>query len=84
MGPPLLEGLKRPVAGEGDLVEIVHAGPAERAIGDREAGRLDDVRFKAQAGAEPENRAGILGNVRLVKGDLHGGLAILLAGIKPL
>jgi hypothetical protein len=73
------------MAGQGNLVEIVHAGPAEGTIGDREAGRLDDVRFNSQAGAKPENRAGILGNVRLVKGDPHDGFGNFpLSGIKPL
>ena len=33
------------MAGDGDLVEIIHAGPAEGAVGDREAGRLDDMRL---------------------------------------
>ena len=73
------------MAGQGDLVEIVHAGPAEGAVGDREAGRLDDVRFDPQAGAKPQNRAGILGNVRLVKGDPHGGPGNFpVSGLKPL
>ena len=73
------------MAGQGDLVEIVHAGPAEGAIGDREAGRLNDVRFDTQAGTKPENRAGILGDVRLVKGDPHGGSGdVPVPGIKPL
>ena len=71
--PPVLESRKRAVAGEGDPVEIVHAGAAEGAVGHREAGRLDDMRFDPQAGAEPQNRAGVLGDVRLVEGDPHGG-----------
>ena len=71
--PPLLESRERIVPGEGDLVEVIHACPAKGAVGDRKARRLDNVRLDAQAGAKPENRAGILRNVRLVKGDPHGG-----------
>ena len=60
------------MAGQGNLIQIVHAGAPKGTIGDRKAGRLDDVRFDTQAGAKPENRAGILGDVRLVEGDPHG------------
>ena len=38
----------------------------------REAGRLDDMGLDAEAGGEPENRAGVLGDVGLVEGDPHG------------
>src|SRR5262245_34791537 len=70
---PLLESEKRRVPGEGDLVEVVHAGPTEGAIGHREAGRLDDMHLNAEAGAEPENRPGILRDVRYVNGVTDGG-----------
>ena len=69
--PPVLEGVKRAVPGDGNGVEVVHAGAAEGAVGDRKAGRLDDMGLDAQAGAEPQNRPGILGNVGLVEGDPH-------------
>jgi hypothetical protein len=82
-GAPILEGRKRCVPGEGDLVQVVHACPAERTIGHGEAGRLYDVCCDAQAGAKPQNRAGILGNVRLVKGDSHGRPRGLLGRDKP-
>ena len=59
-----------------DLVEVIHPGAAEGAVGDREAGRLDDVRLDPEAGAEPENRAGILRNVGLEKGDPHGPMRV--------
>ena len=43
------------------------------------------MRFDTQAGAKPENCAGILGNVRLVKGDPHGGPGdVPVLGIKRL
>jgi len=54
------------------LVEVVHPGTAERPVGHRKPGRLDDMRRHPQAGGEPENRPGILGNVRLVERDPHG------------
>ncbi len=72
------------MAGDGDPVEIVHAGAAEGAVGHREAGRLDDMRLQRQAGAEPQNRPGILGNIRLVKGDPHGGRMSDCSGDKSL
>ena len=42
--PPVLKGRERRMASESHPVEVVHAGPPERAVGDREAGRLDDMR----------------------------------------
>ena len=36
---------------ERDLIEVVHAGAAEGAVGDGKAGRLDDMRLDAEAGA---------------------------------
>ena len=72
------------MTGQGDLVEIVHTGPAERTIGDGKTGRFNDVRFNPQAGTKPENRAGILGDVRLVKGNPHGCRVSAYAGGNPL
>jgi len=60
------------MAHDGDRVEIVHAGAAEGAVGDGKPGRLDNVRFDPQAGAQPQNRAGILRNIGLIKGDSNG------------
>ncbi len=60
------------MAHDGDGVEIVHAGAAEGAVGDREPGRLDNVRFNPEAGAQPQNRAGILRNIGLIEGDSNG------------
>ena len=83
--PPLLEGLERPMTGQGNLVEIVHTGPAERTVGDGKTRRFNDVRFNPQAGTKPENRAGILGDVRLVRVIRMAGLAISSCrGFKPL
>ena len=57
--------------GEGDLVEIVHPGAAESAVGHLETGRLYNMCFDPQAGTKPENRSGILRNVGLEQGYAH-------------
>src|SRR4029453_8563075 len=49
------------------------------AIGDREAGRLDDMHLNTETGTKPENRPGILRDVRLVKGDPDSGTGDLHA-----
>src|SRR5579883_1573638 len=65
--PPFLEGAPRIMARDRHLVEIIHAGPAEMTIRTRKAGRPDDRRGDAETGAAPQHRAGVLGDVRLVK-----------------
>ena len=69
---PVRERLPARVTHDRHLVEVVHAGAAEGAVGGRKAGRLDNVRLDAEAGAEPQNRAGVLGDVGLVERDPHG------------
>ena len=49
---PIREGLPASVTHDRDLIEIVHAGTAEGAVGGRKAGRLDNVRLDAEAGAQ--------------------------------
>ena len=44
-------------------------GAAEGPVGHRKAGRLDDMGLHAEAGASPQHRAGILGDVGLVEGE---------------
>ena len=56
---------------DGDLIEVVHSGAAEMAVGDRESGRLDNMGLDAQAGAQAQNRPGVLRDVRLEKDDAH-------------
>ena len=70
--PPGVEGGPGGMAHDRHLVEVVHSGAAEGAVGDREAGRLDDVGLDPEAGAEPQNRSGILRDIGLVEGDPHG------------
>jgi hypothetical protein len=50
--PPAFEVRPRAVPRDGNRIEIVHAGTAEGAVGRREAGRLDNMRFDAQTCAE--------------------------------
>ena len=53
------------------MIEIVHAGAAKRPVGNGKSRRLNDMGLDAKASAEPENGAGILGNVGLIKRDPH-------------
>ncbi|MGN6284337.1 MAG: hypothetical protein ACTHM2_04205 [Afipia sp.] len=55
------------------MVEIIHAGAAKMTVADREAGGFDDMGFHAEARAKPENRSGILRDVRLEKSNTHSG-----------
>jgi hypothetical protein len=66
---PMLEAVEVEVAGERRHFEIIHASASERPVRHVEAGRLDDVDANAEAGGEPEDRAGIAGDIRLVEGD---------------
>ena len=70
--PPLVEFRPGVVAGQADLIEVVHSGPPEAPARGGKAGRLDNVGGHVQARAEPQNRSGILGDIRLEKRDLHG------------
>jgi hypothetical protein len=54
-----------------DMGDVVEAGAAEIAVGHVEAGRADDVDGDAKAGGKAQNRAGVLGDVGLVKGEAH-------------
>src|SRR5688500_13038980 len=70
--PPAFERLPGGMARDFHPLEVVHSSPAEVSVGDRKTCRLDDVRLDIQAGAEAENRSGILRNVRLEKSYAHG------------
>jgi hypothetical protein len=59
------------VACNSDLVELVHAGPAEVTVGDREARGLDNMGRHIQARTQAQNRSGVLGDIRLEKRNLH-------------
>ena len=60
------------MAGEGRHFEIVHAGAPEVAVGDVEAGGLDDVDGDAEAGGHAQDSAGVAGDVGLVERDAKG------------
>ncbi len=60
---------------QGDLLQVVHAGALQRPVGKVEAGRLDDVDFHPQAGAQSEDRAGVLRDVGLVENKGNHGRA---------
>ena len=59
------------MAHDGDLVEVVHSGAAEMPVRNGESGRLDNVGLDTETGAEPQNRPGVLRDVRLKKDDTH-------------
>ena len=65
--PPFLEGPPRNMARNVGAIEVIEPGAAEVAVGDVEAGRLDDVDRHGEAGGEAQHGAGVLRNVRLVK-----------------
>jgi len=69
---PTVEIAPGEMAHDLDGIEVVHPGAAEGAVGCRESGRLDDMGLDAEAGAQAENRTGILRNIRLVESDAHG------------
>ena len=75
-GAPLLESRPGIVAHDRDLIEVIHARPAEMAIGDRKPGRLDDMRLHIEAGTQAENRPGVLRNVGLKKRNPHSLMAL--------
>jgi len=66
---PILEGVPVDMPGQGSHFEVVHAGALECFVGERKAGRLDDIDAKAEASGEAQDCPGIAGNVRLVERD---------------
>ena len=50
--------------------EIVHAGTFQGAVGEVEAGGLDDMHRRAETRGQPQDRAGIARHVRLVESDV--------------
>src|SRR5262249_16011193 len=69
---PRLERLPAGVTDELDLIEVIHAGAAERTVAGGKACGLDDVRLEAEAGGETKNRPRFLWNVGLKQRDAHG------------
>ena len=77
LAPPLLEFRPGVVTLDRHLIEIIHPGTAEVPVRHRKAGRLDNVGLNIQAGAEPQNRAGILRDVGLEQGNAHSVTTLL-------
>src|SRR6185503_14216193 len=65
------ERLPRAVPCELDLIQIIHAGALQMAVVPDEAERLDEIGGDPQAGAEAQNRAGVLRNIGLIKREPH-------------
>ena len=61
---------------DGDLVEVVHSRAAEMPVGNGKPGRFDNVCLDAETGAEPQNRPGVLRDIRLKKDDTHRKAAL--------
>lgn len=70
--PPVVEAVEVDVPGERGHLQIIHAGAPEVAVGEVEAGGLDDINGDAKARCHAQNRAGIAGDVGLVEGDAEG------------
>lgn len=68
------------MAGQGDVVEIVHPRPAEMPVGDRKSGRLDDMGGRAQARTQAQNRSCVLGDIGLEEGDVHFESRLFIQG----
>ena len=68
---PMFEFRPGIVARPAHLIEIIHAGPAEKLVRYRKSRRLDDVGGHVHARAKPQNRPRVLGDIGLKKRDLH-------------
>ncbi len=55
------------MTGERNGCDIVHAGAFQVAVGNVEAGGLDDVYGNSKAGGKTQDRAGIAGDVGLIE-----------------
>lgn len=67
--PPLLEMREIDMARQPRRFDIVHAGAAQRPVRNVEAGGFYDVHRDTETGAEPEDGAGVPGDVGLVERD---------------
>ena len=62
------EGRPVGVLDHGGARQVIQPGAFQVAVGEHEAARMDDVDRDAEAGAKPQDRAGVLRDVRLEKG----------------
>jgi hypothetical protein len=56
------------MASQGCPFEVIHSGAFQRGVGQWKSCRFDEVQFDIQTGGEAEQRACVLGNVRLKEG----------------
>jgi hypothetical protein len=68
------------MAHDGNLIEVIHSGAAEGAVGGREASGLDDMGLDPEARAEPQNRPCILRDVRFEESDALAAPILIYAG----
>jgi len=66
------EGLPGAVTDQIQRIGVIHDRPAQPAIVENEAGRLDQIEADAQAGGQTHHRAGVLGDVGLEQDQAHG------------
>ena len=59
------------------MLGIVERAAADGAQREGKAGRMDDVHRDAEAGAQPQHGAGVLGDIGLVEGKVEGDLGWL-------
>ena len=72
VAPASLEGRPVDMPGHHGARDIIQSRPFQVPVGQREPRRLDDIDGEAEAGGKPEDRAGIAGDIRLVKGNAQG------------
>ena len=58
------------------LLDVIEAAAAQRLQRKREAGGVDDVDADAEAGAQAQRRARILGKIGLVEGKFECDLSL--------
>jgi len=61
------------MTGNGDMIDIVHGGPAYSSIVPLEPQWLDKVHSRPQTGAEAQNGADVSGNFWFEKSNAHLG-----------
>ena len=54
-----------------DLIEIIHAGPAQPFVREGKTAGLYDIHADAHAGPESQNGSGVLRDIRLIEGEAH-------------
>ena len=66
------EGGEVIVDGDGDVLQVIHAGAFEMLVGEEEAQRADEMEGGAGGGTETGDIAGVLGDFRLDQDNFEG------------